>query len=47
MKGFDVVVTAGMADGRRQMAAVCNLQSAICRPVAVGHSDRVEDCRGY
>ncbi|MEK7252592.1 MAG: hypothetical protein AAB198_05025 [Actinomycetota bacterium] len=40
--GFDVIAPAGMADGRRQMATICNLQSAICNPHAFGHIERVE-----
>ena len=41
MEGFDVVAGRWMAEGRRQMAAICNLQSAIHSIKA--RFDRVEE----
>jgi hypothetical protein len=45
MEGFDVVAPARMADSRWQMAAICNLQSAIHSVKA--RFDRVEHRHGY
>jgi len=47
MKGFDVVVAAGMAEGRGQMAAVCSLPSAVCLPAVLGQNELVEYRHGY
>ena len=46
MKEFDVIAKTGMADGKWQMADVCNPRSAICHPLAFVPVDRVESRYG-